>query len=49
MSESIVFAQLDGGVASVTINRSSTRNALSLTVMEDLIDTLTEVAARSRA
>ena len=47
MSESIVFAQLDDGVASVTINRSSTRNALSLTVMEDLIDTLTEVADRT--
>ena len=47
MSESIVFAQLDGGVASVTINQPSTRNALSLEVMEDLIDTLTEVAERT--
>lgn len=47
MSESIVFAPLDDGVASVTINRPSTRNALSLEVMESLIDTLAEVADRT--
>lgn len=47
MSESIVFAPLDDGVASVTINRSATRNALSLEVMEALIDTLAEVGRRT--
>ena len=31
----------------MTINQPSTRNALSLEVMEDLIDTLTEVAERT--
>lgn len=44
MSESIVFAPLDDGVAVVTINEAQTRNALSREVMRSLIDTLAEVA-----
>lgn len=47
MSESIVFAGPDEGVAVVTINEPATRNALSLAVMETLIDTLTEVGQRT--
>jgi enoyl-CoA hydratase/carnithine racemase len=47
MSESIVFAQADDGVAFVTINEPATRNALSLSVMNDLIDTLAEAAERT--
>jgi enoyl-CoA hydratase/carnithine racemase len=47
MSESIVFAPLDDGVATVTINEPQTRNALSLSVMNDLIDTFAEVADRT--
>lgn len=47
MSESIVFAPADDGVATVTINESNTRNALSLSVMNDLIDTFAEVARRT--
>ncbi|WP_166974633.1 enoyl-CoA hydratase [Brevibacterium atlanticum] len=47
MSESIVFAQADDGVATVTINEPNTRNALSLSVMNDLIDTFAEVAHRT--
>ncbi|UVI35820.1 enoyl-CoA hydratase [Brevibacterium spongiae] len=47
MSESIVFAEPDDGVASVTINQPATRNALSLAVMEDLIDTLAEAGRRT--
>ncbi|WP_181275045.1 enoyl-CoA hydratase [Brevibacterium oceani] len=47
MSESIVFAPADDGVATVTINEPNTRNALSLSVMNDLIDTFAEVARRT--
>jgi enoyl-CoA hydratase/carnithine racemase len=47
MSESIVFAQADDGVATVTINEPNTRNALSLSVMNDLIDTFAEAARRT--
>lgn len=43
MSESIVFARLDDGVATVTIDEPETRNALSQAVMEALIDTLADV------
>ena len=47
MSDSVVFSLADDAVALVSINEPETRNALSLQVMNDLIDTLAEVGART--
>lgn len=47
MSESIVFSLADDAVATVSINEPDTRNALSLSVMNELIETFAEVGART--
>ncbi|MDN6747703.1 MAG: enoyl-CoA hydratase-related protein, partial [Brevibacterium sp.] len=47
MSDSIVFSVADAAVATVSINEPDTRNALSLAVMNELIDTLAEVGRRT--
>ncbi|GAA1861441.1 enoyl-CoA hydratase [Brevibacterium marinum] len=47
MSDSIVFSLADDAVATVTINEPETRNALSRSVMNDLIDTFAEVGRRT--
>lgn len=47
MTESIVFARLDDAVATVTIDAPETRNALSLSVMGELTDTLAEAGERT--
>ena len=44
MSDSILFSLADDAVATVAINEPHTRNALSLAVMNELIETLAEVA-----
>ncbi|SMX82582.1 short chain enoyl-CoA hydratase [Brevibacterium sp. 239c] len=47
MSDSIVFSLSDDAVATIVINEPETRNALSRSVMNELIDTLAEVRRRT--
>src|ERR1017187_4932090 len=44
--ENIVF-EIEGNIALVTLNRPHRRNALSLALMQDLIDCLTVIGKRS--
>ncbi|GAA1548795.1 enoyl-CoA hydratase [Brevibacterium picturae] len=47
MSDSIVFSLADDAVATISINEPDTRNALSLAVMKELVDTVAEVGRRT--